>query len=114
MDSATLVSRECDRTVIWLRGEHDIATTGTLAATLRHAIRADEGDVVLDLRRVTFLDAATVGVLVEGRNILEAEARRLTLRAPSPRAMHVLAICGLAHLVDIPRSEPLERTVSSI
>lgn len=102
MNSATLVSREHDRTVIWLRGEHDIATAGTLAATLTHAIRADAADVVLDLRRVTFLDAATVGVLVESRNILECESRRLTFRAPSPRAMHVLTICGLAHLVDIP------------
>jgi len=102
MDSATLVSREHDRTVIWLDGEHDIATAGTLAATLTHALRAAEGDVVIDLRRVTFIDAATVGVLVEGRNVLNGEARRLTFRAPSPRAMHVLSLCGLAHLIDVP------------
>ena len=50
--------------VVWLRGEHDRCTAEGLAVMLADAIAADDSDLVVDLCDVTFMGAATVGVLV--------------------------------------------------
>ena len=94
------LSHEGDRTVVWLDGENDLATSGALADTLAAGMWADLADVVVDLRRVTFIDAATIGVLVRGRNTLDSKGRRLTLRSPSIPADRVLALCELTMLVE--------------
>jgi anti-anti-sigma factor len=99
-DATPLISRDGDRTVVWLRGEHDIATAPVLADSLATATATSGCDVIVDLRRVTILDAATIGVLVRARNTLRGNARDLTLRAPSGRANHVLDLCGLLGLVE--------------
>lgn len=52
------------RTVVWLRGEHDIATRAGLSYTLAGAIAAGQNDLVVDLSCVGFFDASTIGVLV--------------------------------------------------
>jgi len=94
------LSDEGGRTVVWLGGENDLATSGALADALAAGMSADLADVVVDLRRVTFLDAATIGVLVRGRNMLDSEGRRLTLRSPSRPAGRMLALCELTVLVE--------------
>ena len=75
--------RDCDRTVVWLRGEHDVSTVAALSQTMARAIALDDGDLVVDLSGVDFMDAATVGVIVRARDFLELQSRSLTLRAPS-------------------------------
>ncbi len=99
-DAAPLISLDGDRTIVWLRGEYDIATAPVLADTLATVTAAGGCDLVVDLRRVTLLDAASIGVLVRARNTLRENARDLTLRAPSDRANHVLDLCGLLDLVE--------------
>ncbi len=98
--SALLVSRDGDRTVVRLDGEHDVATVFVLADTLARAISVDDADLIVDLSGVTFISAATIGVLICGRNILRRQSRSLTLRSPSRCARRVLDVCGLAGLVD--------------
>jgi len=98
------LSDEGGRTVVWLGGENDLATSGALADALAAGMSADLADVVVDLRRVTFLDAATIGVLVRGRNMLDSEGRRLTLRSPSRPAGRMLALCELTVLVEPSRN----------
>lgn len=100
-DSAPLVSFDGSRTVVWLRGEHDIATSGVLAATLDWAIAARDTSVVVDMRRVTFIDAGTIGVLVRARNHLRADGRDLAPRSLSACARHVLATYGLGDWVEV-------------
>ena len=56
------VARAAGRTVVWLRGEHDISTVDALANVLARAIAFDD-DVVVDLCDVEFMGAATVGVI---------------------------------------------------
>ena len=97
---APIVSREGDRTVVWLDGENDVSTTAVLADTLSRAISRDDHAVVVDLSGVTFIGAATIGVLIRGQNFLRRKSRTMTLRSPSTCSMRVLEVCGLTDLVE--------------
>jgi anti-anti-sigma factor len=96
---------ETDSTVVWLHGEHDIATVATLSEVMVQAIALDDGDLVVDLRGVEFMDAATVGVIMRARGLLRLRSRSLVLRSPSRCARRLLELCGLAHLVVLPPAE---------
>ncbi len=105
-----LVSHDRGRAVIWLGGEHDIATVALLRDTLAGVISDGSADVVVDLQRVTFIDAAVIGAMLDGREALVRQSRRFSLRSPSTCAMHVLTLCGLSGLVESASSLPHERT----
>ena len=96
--------RDADRTVVWLRGEHDISTVAALSHTMARAIALDEGDLVVDLSDVQFMDAATVGVIIRARDFLRLQSRSLALRSPSICAARILALCDLGDLLE-PRPE---------
>lgn len=98
---------ETDCTVVWVRGEHDIATKVSVAVTIARAAQLDDVPVLVDLSAVTFMDASTVGAIVGSRNRLRLRARSLELRAPSPRALRILELCRLTGLI---RSEPVHST----
>jgi len=85
-----------ERTVIWLRGEHDAFTMAALSDSMNRVIALDDGDVVVDLSGVEFMGVATINVLRETRDRLGILSRSLTLRSPSSRAQRVLGLCGLA------------------
>lgn len=88
--------------VVTLRGEHDLATRPEVAEVVAEAIAVGDVDVVMDLGRVEFMDASTVGVIVWARELLRARGQALTLRAPSPCVRRVLELCDLSDLVDGP------------
>lgn len=105
------------RTVVWVRGDHDIATREHLSATIEQVARVDDADIVVDLSGVTFMDASTIGALVGARNCLRASSRSLSVRAPSARARRLLDLCGLARLVDehpAPGQPPVAALGSSV
>jgi anti-anti-sigma factor len=104
--SALLVSRDGERAVIWLDGEHDIATVAGLADTLANVISADDADLIVDLSGVTFMSTATIDELVRARNLLLGLSRNLTLRSPSRWVRRLLDLCGLTGFV-----EPSENTI---
>ena len=85
-------------TIVRLQGEHDASTKALLLAAFRRAVVLDDANVVADLAAVTFMDASTVGVLVNAQNRLRAQARSLAVRAPSRAAQRILELCGLAEL----------------
>jgi anti-anti-sigma factor len=99
-DAAPLVSRDGDRTVVWLDGEQDILTVSVLADTLASAVSADESNVIVDLSGVTFMSAATIGELLRSRNLLLSRSRNIALRSPSRCAERLLNVFGLAGLVE--------------
>ena len=113
---APRVSRDGDRAVIWLDGEQDIATASLLTDALARTIVADGASVMVDLSEVTFIDAAMIGVMMWGRNLLRLQSRSLTVRAPSRCASRLLEICGLAGLVeqDSPIGSPSTLLSSSL
>lgn len=83
-------------TVLWLQGEHDTSTVPRLSEAMASAIARDDGDVVVDLSGVDFMDASTVGVVLRARMVLDARSRAMTLRSPSTRARRILDVLGLA------------------
>lgn len=100
LDVATIGGRDADRIVVWLSGEHDIATEGALRGVLAEAIALDNTDLVVDLSAVQFMGASTVGVLVRARRRLRRQSRDLVLRSPSGCARRVLDLCGLADWIE--------------
>lgn len=89
-----------DSIVVWVRGEHDASTAKPLAETIARAIAVDHADVIIDMRGVEFMSCATVGVIVRTRTLLRHRSRRLTVRAPSRCARHLLELCDLTDLID--------------
>ena len=82
-----------------------------LADALARAIAADNRDVTVDLGGVTFINAATIAVIVRAHDYLLLDSRSLTLRTPSRCARRVLEICGLAGLAE---QLPHERAPSAL
>lgn len=83
-------------TLVVLRGEADLAT----CERLRAALRTCGGEVVVDLSRVTFLDAASIGVFVVEQQRLAADAGGLRLTGAAGIVDRVLHIAGLASWID--------------
>lgn len=90
---------DADRTVVWVRGDNDIATMVNLRDVLDRAARLEDVPLLIDLSGVTFMDASTAGALVESRTQLASRGQSLEVRAPSSSALRVLDLCGLTHLV---------------
>ena len=86
-------------TVVWLRGEHDIATDGPLRVVLGGAIEANDSDIVVDLSEVELVTASTLGVIVTAQKFLMQRSRSLTVRSPSPFVRRIIGICGLDDLL---------------
>jgi len=67
--------------------------------TLARAIAFDDADLVVDLSEVTFMDAATIEVMIRAKAFLRDRSRSLTVRPPSTHAWRVLGEVALADLV---------------
>jgi len=91
--------------VLWLRGEHDMATAAQVRGAIEALTQGAATEVVIDLGDVDFMDASIVRVLVGATHDLEAQGRRLVLRSPSRPARRVLELCGLDRSI---------RTVTSV
>lgn len=97
-------------TVVWLRGEYDMATQVALSAELSKAIARDDADVILDLAEVEFMDASVISVIVAARQYLMGRSRTLGLRSPTPRARRLVDLCELGRLIVEP--DPVEITAA--
>jgi anti-anti-sigma factor len=86
-------------TVVWLRGEHDASTARYLSEAIRRAVDVDDADVMLDLRDVTFMSCATVGVIVKAKTLCKARSLTLRVRRPSRCARRLLDLCSLNTLI---------------
>lgn len=94
------VWREATRTIISLRGAHDLSTATDLTDAVGQARAIGHGDVVVDLSDVEFMDGAIVGVLLRARYDLARLSRRLTVRSPSNLARRVLSLCELNDIIE--------------
>ena len=84
-----------------MTGEYDVATVGALSAMLSSAIVFEHDDLVVDLSEVSFMDAATIGVIVRANAFLGVHGRSLWLRDPSRCARRILNICDLDALIEL-------------
>jgi len=87
-------------TGVVLAGELDLATVEELTPGLFAALGAGSGDATVDLRRVTYLASAGIGLLLETADRCRATDRRLrVLVDPSSAPARILELAGLGALV---------------
>jgi anti-anti-sigma factor len=98
------------RTVVWLRGEQDVSTVDALSETLAEAMAIGDCDLVIDLSEVQFMGAATIGVLIRARELLQSRSRSLVLRSPSRCALRILNLCGQGDLLEPRRADDTPAT----
>jgi anti-anti-sigma factor len=86
------VHRNGDRVVVTVAGVIDVASEQVLEDGLEAA--AGAGEVLLDLRGVTFMDSVGLGLLIRADGRARAAGTRLALR-PSGPVQHVLDVAGV-------------------
>ncbi|MGW5860802.1 STAS domain-containing protein [Streptomyces sp. NPDC055239] len=89
-----------DVTVLTLAGEIDLDTSVHVRQALE-AVGAPGTRVVIDLRRVTFIDSSGINVFIAGHRALAEAGGRLRLAAPSESVARTLEIVGIDTLIDI-------------
>ena len=94
------VRRDGDSITVLAEGEIDKAT----APILRDCLTELQGDVVLDLAALEFLDSTGLGVLIRANRTLEQTGGTLRVRAPQPQVRRVLDITGLGEWIADPES----------
>jgi len=91
MPLAVTVLPQQESSVVRLAGELDLAEVETFE---RRCSQLD-GDVVVDLHDVEFLDASGVGALLRLRNRLTERQGTLRLTGAQPRVRRVLSLLSL-------------------
>jgi anti-sigma B factor antagonist len=98
MCSVDLSTRGCDgRVVVALRGELDVADAASVVAALA-AVAAREGEIIVDLAGLEFIDSSGVAALVRVRKQARHAGGDLLLAAPQVQVLRLLA---LTRLIDV-------------
>jgi anti-sigma B factor antagonist len=79
--------------LIVVQGEIDLYTTPPFREMVAHCLSREPGRIVMDLSRVTFLDAAGLGVVVDTANRMELDT--VTVVCPHPLIVRILRLAGL-------------------
>lgn len=77
-------------------GELTIYRASEIGQTLFAALRAETGDVSLDMSDVSEFDTAGLQLLLMARRLVEANGRRLAVVQPSECVAEVLKLCNVA------------------
>lgn len=78
-------------------GDIDTST----AAQLSEAIDEREGDVVIDVAGVEFIDSSGIRALIAAQQALEARASTLTIRNPSPAVLRLFQLSSLEEFFNL-------------
>jgi anti-sigma B factor antagonist len=98
------VSHQKGQAHVVLAGELDGATAPFLVRTLVDVNATLEGDLVLDIRQLSFIDSTGLSVFVSQHKQLAAKDQKLVIYAPSAMARRLFEITGLEQVFTI---EPL-------
>jgi anti-sigma B factor antagonist len=85
-----------DATILVPSGEIDIAT----CEVFRRDLVECEGDVIVDLSAVTYMDSSGIGVLVRQTARLDESGGSLRLRNPQQPVRNAIDHMGLSQLLD--------------
>ncbi|MDW3216116.1 MAG: STAS domain-containing protein [Ilumatobacteraceae bacterium] len=83
--------------VIEVVGEIDASTAGQLA----DAIAEREGDVVIDVAGVAFIDSSGIRALIASQQAVEAQGATLTIRNPSPAVLRLFQLSSLEEFFNL-------------
>jgi len=87
--------------VVVATGEIDMASAPGLWEALSEAIAAGQGDVIVDLSGVTFIDSQGLSVLVRACKALSPEGRGLCLRSPRSQVRQALEVSGVTSVLTL-------------
>ena len=82
-------------TIVELSGEIDLAGAGLVGAHLDQVTAADRPRILVDLRRVSFIDAGGLGPLVRARERALRRGGELSLICTDPRILRTLRLARL-------------------
>jgi anti-anti-sigma factor len=85
---------------VHVAGDLDLAAAPRLMEALRD-LEQEACLVVLDLREITFLDAAGVHAIVDASIRARRDGRRLLLVGASAQVQRVFVLTGTSHLVEV-------------
>jgi anti-anti-sigma factor len=78
-----------------LDGEIDIATVPAIHDHLKAVIYDGQGQLVIDMSAVSFIDASGLGMLVAAAKALQQAGGGLSLRSPSWQVQRLLDVLNL-------------------
>jgi anti-sigma B factor antagonist len=104
-----MVSQTEGRTLMVLDGELDDSTAGRLRERASKALENLKGNLVLDIERLTFLDAAGLSTILTLHKRLSAQGSNLVIHSPSRMARRMFEITGLTSVLWI---EPVKNPKS--
>ncbi|HEY4895125.1 MAG TPA: STAS domain-containing protein [Solirubrobacteraceae bacterium] len=90
------VAREVDRVVLSLDGELDMASAPLLQSALEDAHLAAPEMVVLDLRRLQFVDSTGLRIILAARNRCRERGQELAVTRGSEQVERLLSVTGLS------------------
>ncbi len=90
-----LTAIEVDSSTLALDGEIDAHTAPELAARYVE-LPAGDGDVVIDMSKVDFMDSSGLRVIIELHQRVEQASRNLVLLTPSPAVARLIEVSGLS------------------
>ncbi len=96
MDLEVDSSEQSGRSVLTLRGEIDVYTAPRLRQALIDLVENGARDILVDMRRVDFLDSTGLGVLVGGLKRVKSNEGSLEIVATSDRILKIFDITGLS------------------
>ncbi len=88
-------------TLIAVNGELDLASGPLLQEHIDQVLRDHSGTVLIDLRRLEFMDSTGLSVMVKAHHSAEASARRLVLVKGPPQVQRLLELTGLAERLEV-------------
>lgn len=94
------------RTAIAPEGELDVATVPELERAIAEATRQPGAELVLDLRKLTFMDSTGLCSLAQANSGAQERDYRLSIVRGSPEINRVLEISGLAPMLPLIDSPP--------
>ena len=88
-----------DDGAVVVHGEVDLATAPDLQSYIDSVIQSTDGDVLIDVADVGYLDSTGLAMLLTAHDRLAAAGRLLRLRDPSIQVVRLLEICGACYLI---------------
>jgi anti-sigma B factor antagonist len=104
VDVGVLHDAASSTTVVSLRGQLDIDTSGALGTVLDDLHLQGVTRIVVDLADVTFCDSTGLSALVVGYHRARRAGGYVRLAGPRPFLLHVLTVVGIRDTVPVFRS----------
>ena len=105
------LKQEPQKLTAFLSGEIDHHRAKELREAIDFAVREQyPPTVILDFRRVTFMDSSGIGLIMGRYKIMQPLGGQIILRDPAPHISRVLRLAGMERLAAI-RNEPVKEAV---